>query len=317
MGVKDEMTCDSGNLCVLGSCNARGLCDFTHVSCSDEDDDQCTIASCDPTDGVCRVQSEILCDDNNACTSDECVDGRCVHTEKTCSHDLADVDASCVDSFCNRVTGECEIVPVECPDIEDGCLIGTCQGGSCAYEAKTCESDDPCEIGYCSHGTCLFSSIVCGNNNPCVSQECVDGECVATPIDCGVQGCFVGHCNPTSGTCEYTTPRTCDDGNPCTRDLCENGECVHPVVECENTDDDLCTIEFCRDGECVSEDMNCDDDDDACTEDYCEDGECKERDGLCPGQFHKDHQRTLHHLMVVLLLLANKVNLLLILQVLL
>jgi len=107
------------------------------------------------------------CDDDDACTTDACVDGVCVHEPVDCGEDM-----------CDPASGEC----VEC------------------LAAADCEDDDLCMMDACVDGVCVHEPVDCGADlcDP-ATGECV--ECLAD-ADCG-EGRV---CDEASGTCEAAGP---------------------------------------------------------------------------------------------------------------
>jgi len=196
------------------------------------------------------------CDDGDPCTTDECVDGRCVNTPMDCDDGDPCTTDECVD-------GHCVNTPMDCDD-GDLCTTDECVDGHCVNTPMDCDDDDPCTINRCVDGHCVDTPMDCDDDDPCTTDECVDGHCVNTPMDCDdgdpctTDECVDGHC--------VNTPMDCDDGDPCTTDECVGGHCVNTPMDCD--DGNLCTTDECIGGHCVNTPKNCDDGD-RCTEDSC------------------------------------------------
>ena len=169
----------------------------------------------------CLEQAD--CNDHNACTSDTCVVGVCVHLGGDCN----DFNLCTID-HCDPASG-CSHTPKNCDDgnpcTTDSCdLFGNCQhapkgaGTQCTL-ADHCNSPGACS----AQGACVGT--VCFLDQECLPGSfCIDNFC--TPCDDG-NSCTMDTCPGRS--CAHT-PRSgaaCDDGNACTtNDICLNGVCV-------------------------------------------------------------------------------------------
>jgi cysteine-rich repeat protein len=163
--------------------------------------------------GACITGCEAdpsICDDGNACTSDDCADGgQCSHEAVSC-----DDDNACTLDSCDPAIG-CTAVAADgawCDDgnectSDDGCLGAVCQGAPiedcCATDAD-CDDDAACTLDSCGEGLCRNEPIDCSVSEVCYAGFCdVDGECSAAPI-------------------------SCDDSDFCTDDGCDGATgCVH------------------------------------------------------------------------------------------
>jgi hypothetical protein len=104
------------------------------------------------------------CDDGNACTTDSCVDAKCIHT--TVPNGTA------------------------CPDDGNACTSDACSSGVCAHSALangTACSDDgnACTSDTCASGTCIHPSVADGSScpddgDPCTTDACASGACAHT-----------------------------------------------------------------------------------------------------------------------------------------
>ena len=106
VGAPDGTECDDGDPCTdSGKCDAEvcqpgspivctpsdlchgaGVCDPASGFCSNppldcDDDNECTVDSCDPAKGCVYAPKGVSCDDGNPCTTDKCDPaGGCIHT---------------------------------------------------------------------------------------------------------------------------------------------------------------------------------------------------------------------------------------------
>ena len=234
-------TCDVGAVCSDGnpmtsmdSCVIEGgscLCKGVLQACTDAKD----------------------CDDGNACTLDNCVDGKCIND--------CQVGAACDDKDPYTDNDTCRETP-------SGCV---CQGKRECYSNNDCVDMNPCTVDYCDgQGKCrhnCYQGLSCSDGNPatqndvCVLQgsACV---CVGTPVMC-------------------IDDKDCDDLNPCTNDACVSGVCEHQCSinsVCDDgdiwTNNDKCVIGPSGACTCQGERAECLDardchDQNPCTEDTC------------------------------------------------
>lgn len=213
-------SCDTGNLCVVnGTCDARGRCVGTPVTCAASD--QCHDPGvCDARTGTCSNPPKpngAPCEDGNACsTGDTCQGGFCTSGTWTVCQPFGPCQSA---SFCDSITGECRPVnttngtpcsdPANCiPEgvCRDGSCYGVhncpvchfCAGGTCsALPALGPLFDSRCEGGMCCNGACVDLSSDDDNCGTCYfscvsSSSCQNGVCQGpgclTPLSCGVQG---------------------------------------------------------------------------------------------------------------------------------
>lgn len=209
-----------------------------------------------PPEGVAaECNSDALCNDNDGCTLDRCINGECVFTQIDCD----DGDPCTIDTCEN---GNCVNTPIDCDD-GDPCTTDTCVNGNCVNTPINCNDNDPCTIDACVNGVCQSVPRNCDDNDPCTFDFCNNGICVHTAI-CGPNEiCANGVCESAPDCFDVGD---CDDGNPCTIDTCENGQCVFTPMECD--DDSPCTVDTCENGVCVFTPIDCDDGD-PCTIDTC------------------------------------------------
>ncbi len=134
---------------------AAVACQSCEIDDDCEDNDPCTLDTCDEGDELC-IFTPLDCDDGNACTTDSCSGG-------SCNND-----------------------PISCDD-GDACTIDSCDAGSgCAYDAIDCDDGDVCTTDSCSGGVCSNAPI-CGLADGCCDASCApasDPDCLV----CGEKG---------------------------------------------------------------------------------------------------------------------------------
>ena len=233
--------------------NHPSECDFDG-DCAD-DGILCTIERCD--NGSCyHTPNHVACNDNNACTMDECdLQAGCQQKALTCND-----DDPCTADECLPATG-CNFSHVNenaCLGLGDECNQAKCVTGvGCQFFPVLCEDGELTTIDMCVVGIgCIHQKVKCGNgfseciaSSKCASVACVDGQCVETKTDC-------------------------DDGINCTTDLCDsNGLCQHlPMDGMCPSDSSVCTEAKCELYlGCGQAQVSCDDNNE-CTNDFCEEG---------------------------------------------
>lgn len=133
--VQRNASCDDENACTENDRCVQGECRGESVACVD-DDNACTVGSCDPTFGCLLTPENALCDDDNPCTVDRCdANTGCSNTALP-DYTLCGVYTQCGGTpVC--LAGDCVEIPVEdgtpCDDdnvctIDDGCVEGQCTG---------------------------------------------------------------------------------------------------------------------------------------------------------------------------------------------
>ena len=286
-----DKTCGDGNQCTVDICGDDGECTnepATGVECDDLD--ACT------TDDVCDsgecVATPVVCNDDNLCTLDVCVDGAC-QFDYADGEGCDDGQQCTINDYC--LEGEC-IGGSYSPD-----CIAACGNGLCVPPEIPAEC--PVDCGPCGDGVCGFHEMG-ANGGKCPLDclaACGDGKCQGgeTPticlVDCG--GCGDGFCglNETAQGCPGDCPPTCGNGEceafeglmicpadcktPCGDDICGWGE---GPVGCPAD----CTV--CGDHVCGADETeeNCPlDCGTACGNGLCEAGEspdeCKVDCGSC------------------------------------
>jgi len=263
---------DDGDPCTVEYVGKRGYCVSAHI-CDGVKPIPCMRHVCSVTEdglGLCTAEPQIdQCDDNNPCTVDscdpiggcnhvpiECPDrwtcnvGQCVPSADHCQNAGCATSDTCTASKCNTVTGYCVDTTVMCAEVTCAVVTG-CVGDQCVYH-DSCTDADPRTV--CNHttGSCQRTPGVCDDisENRCLQHApSADGtECLIlgrTECPSSPDPCFVSACDPASGECR-ATPRDCDDGLACTADSCDPtlGACAHTQLMC----DDGCDPST---GECV------------------------------------------------------------------
>lgn len=242
----NKVNCDL----ITGNCNY--VADNTQ-SCTDND--PCTLDKC--VSGKC-VSTPISCDDKNPCTTDQCVGGQCVNHN---NFNPCDDKDSCTHSD-SCFNGLCEGIPLNCDDNEI-CTSDYCEAGKCKHAPATgnlvCEDNNFCTpSSFCVAGKCQgFDQVNCDDGNPCTDDVCdpVLGKCVNT----------------------YNTA-PCEDGDACTNNgVCSNGSCQSQPINCLPVDN-VCLVGECINGVCHYQPnpavVTCDDSNSCTLDDTCTSGAC-------------------------------------------
>ena len=210
--------------------------------------------------GCARIECEtnVDCNDGNACTSDICVDRTCENLP------LCTSDSQCDDG--NQCTNDvCQI----------GCCVNT--PPACAIDSE-CDDDDANTIDVCVDGCCANTGCIvdsdCDDGDACTSDSCDTdaGRCVTSTVTClGEEAC-----DPEVG-CVFCPFTDCDDGVACTDDSCDEtmDKCINTINNKNCSDDgSFCNgVELCdpTDG-CMSSGFPC-----------AVDELCDEANGVCVG----------------------------------
>ena len=240
---KIVLDCKTGSACIVNfGCSPTTGCinqfDDTKV-CDDGDactqNDHCKLGGCQgTTNGVCP-------DDNNVCTVDSC-DSKvgCLYKQNTC-----DDKNPCTVDTCDKVLG-CQHENVDGAKCDDGNKChqgGQCFGAQCQTVAVTCDDKNTCTIDSCDVKLgCVFTpadptTVTCDDGNPCTDNGCdLAGTCTATNKVCDDGNpCTADSCNALKGcvTSDLTDNTKCDDGDGCTTGtVCQGGICSGGIVSC-------------------------------------------------------------------------------------
>ena len=149
------VSCSDGNVCTTDSCLAASGCQHANNTSSCSDSNKCTSGDvC--SNGVCKGKTVVVCDDSNACTTEQC------QANEGCIY------ASATGSACKTVGGDC-IATQSCT------AFGVCMG-----MPKCLSTTDACSVGACAvsvgSAMCTLSNVSsrdCNDNNPCTSDSCV------------------------------------------------------------------------------------------------------------------------------------------------
>jgi len=308
----DTLDCRDGNACTVDFCDpVQNEC--VHVprfQC--ETDLPCHESRCNSNLGRCEVVP-LPIDDNNPCTVDACVISNAteagweiVHVQKCPRMDASNLCFKF--RGCDRLTGDCIDIPVDCDD-RNPCTDDVCnQFHGCLHHPVSCDDSDDCTSDWCSkdQGGCRHAPVTCDDNDPttvdtchqnpdhpgiplctheylpcddgikCTIDELDDktGECHHYPKNCerhSKDKCIISECSEDLGICVSSRKKCPQPEDLCYHSECDRstGECSEPVaISCD--DRNLCTADVCHSatGECVHEAVNCDDQD-PCTVDSC------------------------------------------------
>lgn len=214
-------------------------------------------------DAVAWCTSAQECDDGNECTTDDCVGGKCQHTN-------VDDNTPCTGGIC--CSGTCALatcsIDTDCDD-SNACTIDTCYNGEtcsayCGHQDITeCINDDGCCPAGCNVNNDNDCPHVCGDGYCAGSLEGED--CNTCPADCisgggTCEACWKGVCD---GVCnpkkEDSSCADCNPGYCCGDHVCEGNENVNNcLVDCgckseaDCDDSEQCTTDACnlQTGEC-------------------------------------------------------------------
>ncbi len=270
--------CDDANICTdLDTCSA-GNCSGKAKNC--DDNNACTMDSCDLSQGCVYAAQSGPCSDGNACTvGDVCGAGKCTGNAIDCDDGNACTQDSCVPaSGCSHTT-----VPVgtPCSDNSQCTAVDVCNGDQCAGVLISCDDGNPCTDDSCdakagcSH---LANTAPCTDSNACTSGDvCKASLCVGAPVNCADGNvCTLDACDPGLGCIFPAVAGNCDDKNACTSgDSCAAGKCTGSAIVCN--DNNVCTLDSCNIAQgCVYTPQSVDcSDSNACTSgDTCSGGVC-------------------------------------------
>ncbi len=251
----NDLDCDGGDPCTIDSC-LNGACVHSQKpdgsACSDGN--QCTTGdAC--SQGICTGTAVAL-DDQNPCTIDTCDSTTGIAHVPMAEGTYCDLGSPCMNAGSCDAGGHCYALPK---------ASGTsCSDGNSCNGAETCDGFGNCSSG--SGGSSGFSSGVmvpqaplptgCDDGNPCtISDTCVDSACVPgsyapAGTSCPDSPCMTARTCDGNGTCQGGTPKSagssCSDGNSCngteTCDSAGNCQSGTPLV---GSDGQRCTLDIC------------------------------------------------------------------------
>jgi len=215
-----------------------------------DDQNACTIDQCAPA-GICKHAATLgLCDDGNVCTTgDHCQMGVCQLGNLI---DCSDGNPCTADACSPAVGCTHSATKGACDDGNACTLADVCKNGGCTAGASLdCEDGNPCTGHTCNPAsgcTLTEADAACTDGDLCTTGDaCADGQCVGAGIlDCEDGNlCTKDGCAAESGCSTHAAVGPCEDGNACTTgDGCVGGACVPGgFVMCQ--DDNPCTADGC------------------------------------------------------------------------
>ncbi|MFT5433446.1 MAG: hypothetical protein ACI9OJ_004152, partial [Myxococcota bacterium] len=269
---REHLNCDDGKVCTTNACNYGDTCaNPAKADCCESAADcqlpsQCHVATCTGTTGVQGTCQYTVLDPPDCCTSD----AQCADT-LVCNFD------KCVANICRHgpsitASDTCCDVDADCGDVNNNCLVASCDTGTNECNASLTTTDPLC----------------CGTNTfpaPAQSGDCPDDD-ASIVYTCQGHQCIPSN-DPTY--CDGVINNCAGDNDPCTGIACDIGnktclydaipECCHVATDCN--DGDPCTEDICPPNQvcfykskgtgcCVksNETIDCNDGN-ACTEDTC------------------------------------------------
>ncbi len=157
--VANGTSCSDGNLCNGAETCLNGTCTAgTPINCNDNN--PCTVDLCTPPTGVCfypPVTNGTSCSDGNLCNGAEtCQSGICMAgTPLVCNDNNA-----CTTDTCNPATG-CVYTPIVCND-NNSCTTDTCNPASGCVYTPVADGTACIELsnGTCQSGVCVSIDLV-------------------------------------------------------------------------------------------------------------------------------------------------------------
>jgi len=201
------------------------------------------LSVCNPTVGC--TNTPVNCNDNNPCTIDSCNTTNgigCVHTQiPNCNPacGLACPTANpCFSYQCNVNTGGCDAIPTNCAT-GNLCSIDGCDNTTgCTHLLKSCNDNNPCTTDTCNPLTgCVFTPIVCPFVDRCTNNgtcNVTTGICDYAPLPLPQGGRCLGiYCDPQLGVVKVPTIcpaacSVCDNTTGCGGGNCPSG---FPLVQ--------------------------------------------------------------------------------------
>ncbi|MHB8119079.1 MAG: hypothetical protein ACYDHX_10190 [Methanothrix sp.] len=203
--------CDDGNPCTTDAYDGTS-CVYAQLNCDDGNDstlDSCSDGDCinEPIDSIDRssiisennstalASGDALmaghtrsCDDNDPCTEDTLIGGKCEHKPKNCDDGNPDTFDYCFEGVCYHTTTSC--------DDGNPCTIDSFNGTACVHTPRSCDDGNPCTYDKCDRKKGCFYPSKCNDGNPCTVDYCdpVRG-CLHSPVVCGRgKTCIDGVC---------------------------------------------------------------------------------------------------------------------------
>ncbi|GEM_PF-1045912 len=303
---KLSTVCETSN--GIGTCKGQRSCSDTGLTPCDAPaaaSETCNALD-DDCDGATDTPATGICDDNNPCTFDNCVAGKCDHKAADAACDDGNKctkDDKCSKAACGGTAVVCDdgkVCTDDSCDPKKGCMAAN--NTAACDDGDVCSKQDACKDGLCLPG----AATVCNDGNLCTddscdpkkgcvtadntapcddgslcsgSDTCAGGKCVGKKVNCDDGNpCTDDACKPASGCSNVNNTLPCNDGNACTTDdNCKGGTCL-PGQATVCDDGNLCTDDFCDAKLACRTKANklpCDDGDPCSTGDRCAAGACK------------------------------------------
>lgn len=185
--------CDDDNACTADSCEeGSGSCKFLPIAnCANDcvtkadcdDKNPCSNDSCDV--GKCKHTARTgKCSDGSKCyLAGDCIEGKCAGGKQVVCND----NNECTTDVCDGAVGTCNFAGNSdpCDDLDactvgDKCSFATCVSGT----AKACDDSNPCTDDVCDKklGKCVTTanSAKCDDGDACtLNDHCTAGKCAA------------------------------------------------------------------------------------------------------------------------------------------
>jgi hypothetical protein len=271
--IADGQICDDGDSCYEGEKCIGGKCAGTLVKGID-DANPCTKDDFEGKTASCKVVHTPLtageaCDDGAPCTkADGCKNGVCKGVDLVCNDGNACTQDQCDPTKCDSSKANC-----------GQCTAIALKDGQACEDGNKCTGKDACKLGKCE-GIDLLTTGGCDDKNVCTTDLCQPGSgCYNAPVAAGT------NCNDSDSCTEVDkcvgssckgTPRDCKDNDPCTNDKCDGTvsdytkACLHEPFDGPCDDGSKCTSgDLCKDGTCAGAEIKCDDKN-PCTIDVCD-----------------------------------------------
>ena len=271
----------------FGTCSGIRAC--SEDGLLDCDAAQPVAETCNGLDDDCdqALDEGELCDDQNTCTQDSCVEAACVFSVTegaSCNDntpgtkdDLCDAAGLCAGTAFECTLDDCiqtstpngtdcdieyKALGASCDDAEPMTENDVCDGaGVCAGTPYTCEPSQCVDAATPNGAGCDYdyttSGATCDDENNDTLNDVCDGagNCLGTPYNCNLE--VISTCTPsfsTNGsgcTPNHAAAGTgCDDGNNDTKDdSCDGaGNCSGTSYDCSAEITSVCTPSFSTDG---------------------------------------------------------------------
>jgi hypothetical protein len=245
-----QVACDDGNNCTSDACDAQTGCTTAPSAGICDDGNACT-ANDGCNQGTCKSGEAVNCDDQDVCSVDSCdKKSGCQHVSLAAK---CKDDNPCTDDGCDKQLG-CVFAANAIP-CDDGslCTAGdACKATACIGMPVATDDGNPCTDDACEPKSGVAhvpNSAPCDDQNACtVGDLCKGGTCLPGPalLPCAdTNTCTDDACDPKQG-CTFT-PNTspCNDGSVCTLgDTCKAGACTAASqLDCD--DKNTCTSDSC------------------------------------------------------------------------